>query len=61
LPGILHFPPAWNYVYDSYQYNSWFAKSGGPVMMGEEGFSQYSDDYPRPLAWNEAFEQPVYR
>ena len=61
VPGVLHFPAAWNYVYDSYQYNSWFAKEGGPAMRGEEGFGQYSDDYSRPLAWNESFEQPVYR
>ena len=61
VPGSLHFPAAWNYVYDSYQYNSVFPVSGGATGQDGEGLPQYGDDYSRPLGWKETFGRPIYR
>jgi hypothetical protein len=61
VQGSLHFPTAWNYVYDNYQYNSGLPEPGGPGRKDGEGFPQYGDDYSLPLGWRENFGQPVYR
>ena len=61
VPESLHFPAAWNHVYDSNQYNSGFPVSGDPARQDGEEFPQYGDDYSRPLGWKEAFGQLVYR
>src|ERR1700733_8298057 len=61
VPGRLHFPADWNFIYDSYQHNSGFPESDDFATQGGEAFSQYGEEYSRPLGWKEGFGQPVYR